>query len=364
VNPQAVHRDPFGSKPRSILFADEGLKMMDAKLKGAEGESRRRRRRDLTLTSLSSALSSALAPADVLPALKSIAKMKVHLHLFLASLHLMRSSFPLAASHAASALRTSRQYPGLWEVFQVRIVLIKGLLAQALDDNERAIKCFEVCIAIAGSQVEGTLAKVSILILKISAGATVRLSSSASTPASAESTYLSSLASSIIQISQQASSPPSLVFLGEFVQALTKGEITKAKQHLSNALNGANAQGANHAKALMLALLGNLFACTRNDQVRSLSLSLSVAGELMRSGDGRLRRCCWRRIISREGWEVDRILDLRIRKMLMPYWVKRVIRRSGTLGWDYGSDNVFSVSPYSIRSFMGLELIRGECREL
>lgn len=33
---QAVHRDPFGSKPRSTLFANEGLRTIDAKLSGSE----------------------------------------------------------------------------------------------------------------------------------------------------------------------------------------------------------------------------------------------------------------------------------------------------------------------------------------
>lgn len=33
---QAVHRDPFGSKPRSTLFANEGLRTIDVKLTGSE----------------------------------------------------------------------------------------------------------------------------------------------------------------------------------------------------------------------------------------------------------------------------------------------------------------------------------------
>lgn len=33
---QAIHRDPFGSRPRATLFATEGLKLLDAKLAGSD----------------------------------------------------------------------------------------------------------------------------------------------------------------------------------------------------------------------------------------------------------------------------------------------------------------------------------------
>lgn len=36
---QAVHRDPFGTKPRAKLFATEGLRVMNKMLFGQEGPS-------------------------------------------------------------------------------------------------------------------------------------------------------------------------------------------------------------------------------------------------------------------------------------------------------------------------------------
>lgn len=171
--------------------------------------------------------------------------------------------------------------------------------------NEEAVRCFEVVIELGkkGGGRKGewddlvVLAKMSILIIRIGEGAKVRVSDSTSsigmsrivsgssvhstptsstfpahstpTQTSSQLASLSTLAKEIIHLttSPTASHPP-LRILGEFVAALTKGEIIKAKQHLSNALNLANTGLANHSKAVMLALLAGLFIHTRNDQVR------------------------------------------------------------------------------------------------
>ena len=172
--------------------------------------------------------------------------------------------------------------------------------------NEEAVRCFEVVIELGKGGKKGEwddlvlLAKMSILVVRISEGAKVRVLDSASvgmcrvvsaggssvhsTPTSTStstfpshstptqtSSQLASLSTLAKEIIAQTISPnashPSLRILGEFVAALTKGEIIKAKQHLSNALNLANTGLANHSKAIMLALLAGLFIHTRNDQV-------------------------------------------------------------------------------------------------
>lgn len=170
--------------------------------------------------------------------------------------------------------------------------------------NEEAVRCFEVVIELGKGGKKGEsddlvlLAKMSILVVRISEGAKVRVLDSASvgmsrvvsaggssvhsTPTSTAafpshstptqtSSQLASLSALAKEIIAQTTSPnashPSLRILGEFVAALTKGEIIKAKQHLSNALNLANTGLANHSKAVMLALLAGLFIHTRNDQV-------------------------------------------------------------------------------------------------
>ncbi|KAL8280647.1 hypothetical protein RQP46_006970 [Phenoliferia psychrophenolica] len=241
----AVHRDPFGSKPRSTLFANEGLKTIDGKLLGTEA---------LPL----------LPPPLVRPHLASLAAMKVHLSLFSAELATMRSAFTLARQHLDSALATARTH-NLWESnasLQARLTLDEGLLAQARADNALAEQCFNVVISLDAASVPTdltSLALISLLTLRLSLG---------DPPAS-----LAQLANRIVS----RATSPSLHLIAELAQALTKTEITKSKTHLSEALKRANATLANHAKAVILALLANLFLFTRNDQAQKmLSASYNI----------------------------------------------------------------------------------------
>lgn len=212
----------------------------------------------------------------------------------------------------------------LWEVFRGRITLDWGLLAQARGEDEVAEECFETVLmeVPAASEPGGAprmqrkkssggaaqekedelgeekinlvaLAKVSLLILKIGQGTRVRLSTSSSTSAPSSSApsssssadaRLTALSRSLVALTADIpTSPPSLQLLTEFIQALTKGEITKAKQHLSVALALANSSGQNHAKAVLLGLLGNLFVWTRNDQVSLSPSSPTLASRATRS---------------------------------------------------------------------------------
>lgn len=269
----------------------------------------------------------------------------MHLLLFSAELSIMRSAFDVAEGQLGQAIATVRGAVGirgggggqgaageegeLWTTFKERITLDFGLLALARGEEVRAEECFETVLMSdeagvgskgmqkrkstggggggGGEEAETgqgekdnllALAKLSLLLLKIGQGTRVRLStsqssSSSSAPSSSSSptdARLTTLSRSLVALSSSPSSPPSLQLMAEFIQALTKGEITKAKQHLSVALGLANATGQNHAKAVLLGLLGNLFVWTRNDQVRGvvrlfrfLSFFLSEGGEGMGS---------------------------------------------------------------------------------
>lgn len=223
----------------------------------------------------------AQTPPNQIPAYaRVVAKMKVDLLVFSAELDIMRSAFTSAEALLSSAIATARAHAGLWESFQRRITLAHGTLAQAKGQDELALQCFEVAVRLPNSQRDRdliTLAQVSILMIKIAQGSRVRITDEGSASASAKRPSLlregdrfsladlTRMAKDIVASTSHA--VPSLQLVGELVQALTKGEIIKAKQHLSNALNISNSSLANHAKALMLALLANLFLHTRNDQV-------------------------------------------------------------------------------------------------
>ena len=185
--------------------------------------------------------------------------MKMHLSLFSAELATMRSALPSARAHLDAALATARTH-SLWDTssqFRARLTLDEGLLAVAQSNAPLAEQCFLAVLQLDDPRTSLTpLALFSLLSLRLSAGH----SPSALAP----------LARDIIMHTSQDPSP-ALVLVRELAQALTVGEITKSKTHLSEALKTANATLANHAKASILALLANLFLFTRNDQVRPFS---------------------------------------------------------------------------------------------
>lgn len=351
---QAVHRDPFGNKPRSLLFADEGLRTLDAKLRSTERTSISPLLPPApnSLTALTS-----LPPSQILPTLAIVAKMKVHLLLFSSELAIMRSALPSADTHLNTAIAVCRSYAGLWETFRGRITLDKGLVAQCRGQDELAMRCFETVLVVDGEGNEGLLAKVSILLLQISAGARVRISEEPSTGRKRKSVggtadaerRLNDLAKEVVEKAGEEGASPSWVLVGELVQALTRGEIIKAKQHLSTALTLANSSLANHAKALMLALLANLFLHTRNDQVRLSSSFCSGAARPIRVI--RRRRCSMRASTSRAEWARGPTLRRRSRSASSRTARRRVrsLRRtsSGTRGWGSGSERGCSVRPSS-----------------
>ncbi|GAA5893249.1 hypothetical protein JCM5296_001648 [Sporobolomyces johnsonii] len=286
----AIHRDPYGKTPRSLLFVEEGIRTSADKLEG--------RAALLPIHRLSS------VPAT----LTATARLKVHLHIFAAELAIMRSALRDAQELLKLAITTARAY-GVWEDFAARLTLDMGLLRVAEDEGDAAGRCFEAVIGGAGKGGKGKetasggsastvqLAELSLLLLKMSAGEQVLLPSSSrsgpppsssSTPSSPfhpsvpppSAARLEPLVRSLTSSSSSSgpSSTPAARFIAELVHALTLGEITKSKAHLSGALNLTTQMGANHARALVLALLANLFTHTRNKEaLKMLSSAYRIA---------------------------------------------------------------------------------------
>ncbi|SCV71239.1 BQ2448_2827 [Microbotryum intermedium] len=290
----AIHRDPFGSKPRSTLFANEGLKLFDLKLNGFE------------------ACPPLTRPHEVGGYLARIARMKIHLLLFSSELEIMRSGFEQARKQLLDAVMTATNREGLWDEYQGRITLDFGMLLHAQGEDAKAEECYETVLDKTRASTDGggeaeddeqrqglrVLAGVLLLMLKMSQGWRVRLSTHASSNTSAnptgspqrpaahpsnafESPRYDAIAREIVAFtsldessSSSASSTttnsPSSNLISEFIQSLTRGEITKSKQHLSVALQLSNQMNSNHAKALVLSLLANLFLMTRNDQAQKM----------------------------------------------------------------------------------------------
>lgn len=225
-----------------------------------------------------------IPPNQMAASLAVVAQMKVELLIFSAELDIMRSAFTNAEELLSTAIATARAHVGLWESFQRRITLAHGTLAQARHQPELAMKCFEVVVRLPNPHREKDLvllARMSIIMLKISQGSRVRIVEESITASARrlqttnggaksqqqELMELNRMTKELVGSIANSVTPPALQLVSEFLQALTRGEIIKAKLHLSVALNVSNTSLANHAKALMLALLANLFLHTRNDQV-------------------------------------------------------------------------------------------------
>ncbi|GAA6013034.1 hypothetical protein JCM11491_000946 [Sporobolomyces phaffii] len=288
----AVHRDPYGKAPRSALFVDEGIRVANSRLEGKEPL--------LPIERISS-------PAA---GLSATARLKVHLHIFACELAIMRNSAEEASQHLLSATSTSRRCGGsgegmeVWDEYKDRMTLDLGLIHLLREEEEQAERCFEAVIAFGGSAKATPhsrakavvssgatiprLAELSLLLLKLSQGYSVPLSSSSisSSPVMSRSTSnrtnssaprppasnqgsarLETLARSLTSLDEiSPTTTPSLDFVVSVTKALTCGEITKSKSNLSSALNSTSKLSANHARALTLALLANLFEQTRNTE--------------------------------------------------------------------------------------------------
>ncbi|GAA5932353.1 uncharacterized protein JCM15063_001198 [Sporobolomyces koalae] len=294
----AVHRDPYGKAPRSALFVQEGIRVANSKLEGKEPL--------LPITRISS-MEEALA---------STLRLKVHLHLFACELAIMRSHPADATQHLLAAVSTMRvSKPGtdqVWQQFKQRSILDLGLIHLSKDEEDEAEKCFEVAIDInhepskvsKGKTVVSMgatvtqLAELSLLVLKLSQGHSVAPSSNASMssspimsrstsnptmssatklPATTSTARLETLARNLTGLEDTSPSTPTVEFIVSLTKALTCREITKSKSNLSNALNSTTKLSANHARALTLALLANLFEQTRNTEaLKMLNSSLRL----------------------------------------------------------------------------------------
>ncbi|BGP23104.1 hypothetical protein JCM10295v2_001997 [Rhodotorula toruloides] len=270
----AIHLDPLGKSPRSALFAEEGVRIVESKL-GA---------RDATqpVTSLAFASQN----------LTAVASLKVHFHLLLASLSTMRSSYTAAETHLSSALSTLRAwYPSTWTsseaalkiVFEWAQVRIAHAAKAGVDENEAEEALEAVIFACEKRRKESkeggivehlrNVAMLSLLLLRLS---NPTLSMPMTTPTD---TLVRTLTAS--EPSSTSSAHSRLIH--SLAQALTVPSITASKAALSAALALANQMQANHVRVGVLALLANVFLWTREGEAQKMLISALKLAQSMGS---------------------------------------------------------------------------------
>ncbi|GAA5834788.1 hypothetical protein JCM9279_007106 [Rhodotorula babjevae] len=289
----AIHLDPQGKTPRAQLFGEEGVRITEQRLNGREVT--------LPVPSLRS-ISTSLTRA---------AALQSRLYLLLSSLSILRSEYPAAHAHLARALGVASAHAPAsahdnsagagaeWaDEVQLRAALAWALLrcARAARDGadereaERALEAVLDAASAASSSGAGaartsasaspqmahlvTIARLSLVLLRMSAppGAL------ASIPVTSTDSLVRALAASSASTSTSAASSSHARLAAALATALTARSITASKAALSQALSLTNQMGATHARAGVLALLGNVFLWTREGEAqRMLSSALRLA---------------------------------------------------------------------------------------
>ncbi len=214
-----------------------------------------------------------LAPHAIDSHLSALASIRLSLQIYSAEVSLLRSDFATCTDNINQLVATARKHD-VWDKVAARVCLIQGMLHQAKGETQPAWDTLAAVESGRAGEDEGAQlgARLALLILGMSEKIAIRLDSTRAGQRSAGGGMeLDEMARRFVE--EAARGPPSWNLAGEFVRAMACGEITKSKQHLSDALKLANTLGANHARALMLALLGNLYLHTRNGEVSHLSPS-------------------------------------------------------------------------------------------
>ncbi|GAA5917321.1 hypothetical protein JCM8208_005013 [Rhodotorula glutinis] len=308
----AIHLDPQGKTPRAQLFGEEGVRITEQRLSGREVS--------LPVPSLRS-ISTSLTRA---------AALQCRLYLLLSSLSTLRSEYPAAQAHLARALEVASAYApahgesgdAAWaDEVQLRAALAWALArcARAARDgaDEREAERALEAVLDAASSASGTggartststsagpspqmahlvlVARLSLVLLRMSAppGAL------ASSPVTSTDALVRALAASSSSSSSSTSSSASSTstsssharLASALATALTARSITASKAALSQALSLTNQMGATHARAGVLALLGNVFLWTREGEAQrmlssALRLASSFGSPAMRTVDG------------------------------------------------------------------------------
>ncbi|GJN87103.1 hypothetical protein Rhopal_000048-T1 [Rhodotorula paludigena] len=272
------HHEPSGKSPRAQLFGEEGIRIVDQKLNGREVS--------LPVTSL---------PA-ISTSLRRHAALKTRLHLILSALGTMRSAYSDAEKHVHFALHAARAYASSGDTLvktQIRATLewaqvrIARAARDGVDERE-AETALEGVLAAIEAAIEGSdkgggvrgaggaqddpspqlvhlqhVAMLSLLLLRMSALPDVLTSA----PLTPTATLLRTLTAPSVS-APSASAASRLV--SALATALSVPSITASKTALSSALSLTNSMQAMHARAGVLALLGNVFLWTREGEAQKM----------------------------------------------------------------------------------------------
>ena len=235
--------------------------------------------------------------SSISTSLARAAALQSRLYLLLSSLSSLRSEYPAAQAHLGRALHIASAYAphelgvggdgggAKWaDEVQLRAALGWALMrcARAARDGadereaERALEAVLDAAASPGASSASpqtahlvTVARLSLVLLRMSAPpGTLAPTQVTSTDALVRALAASSASASSSASGNSASASSHARLAAALATALTARSITASKAALSQALSLTNQMGATHARAGVLALLGNVFLWTREGEVR------------------------------------------------------------------------------------------------
>ncbi|CAD6586492.1 MAG: hypothetical protein CYPHOPRED_003557 [Cyphobasidiales sp. Tagirdzhanova-0007] len=222
-----IQTDPVGKEPKCILYAAAGLASLAGKVAGSDP----------------SAFPPFLGIGDIQPSILQMSRIHVDLMLHQAEIHIMISNFAKADKLLMELISFTRSQ-SLWVIYSARITVLEGMFyhSLALPRQGKAVRLAQK--ANVGTKRESEIE---------------------------ESPFQEDLEAFIKDILQDCKDSVSVTkMVGLIVEAITSGEIVRAKARLSVALQLSNSTNSQHIKPLILALLSCYFLHTRNDQAQKM----------------------------------------------------------------------------------------------
>ncbi|WAQ87691.1 hypothetical protein PtA15_8A597 [Puccinia triticina] len=242
----AVHFDGHGKSPKSLVYAQEGLKQVDRQLMRG-------------FPSLAGGRSSGGYLASMADHLRLLMRIKTELTVLSVQLAIVRTDYLEADRLLVEVIKTTCEQ-GRWAAESGRVAFLKSMLSHATGNLGMARQSLltSMHLAPAGGEL-GVLAKACYVLLRLAE------------PAEQRSEAVDRLIGELAPLAKTGL--PAVAMAVHVVLALSCGEIVKAKHHLTSALNEANKTANTHLKMGLLGLLSTMFLNTRSDQATKMLTS-------------------------------------------------------------------------------------------
>ncbi|KAG9005539.1 hypothetical protein FRB94_001466 [Tulasnella sp. JGI-2019a] len=237
-------RDVAGRKPRCRVFLQEGLGVANEEEKMVP-------------------FSTSNSTRDIQEIEEKLNNIKGDMLCHLASIHIMRSEFNEAEETLVTLIAHARSNDS-FQSFAPRIVLLQAHLAHALGKTDRALQCYHAASFLSKSNGKapdafvGLSARIGEVVL--------RLSSKDQYSIDGDDGILKAMTFEVISECRRGGPPFEAVV--KLLEAVWAGGIIDMKAKLKAAIESTSRSQDNHLRALILALMANMYLLTASDHAQ------------------------------------------------------------------------------------------------